>query len=485
MPSLKKNLFYNVGYQLLILIVPFITSPYVSRVLGPEGLGTYSVTTAIAKYFLIFALLGMSTYGNRTIAKSRGNKETLSIAFWNLYYFQLISSTLVMIVYLLYSISLGYTNYGIVSLCQIPYMLSAAVEVSWFFYGMEEFKGIVIRNTVVKILTTIAVFVCVNDKGDVWIYTLINALSLLGGQLCLWPFIKKYVAWKKPQFKIIVSHFKPNCILMVSVIAVSIYTLMDKIMLEWLSNIKQVGYYENTEKILTIANNAAGAIGTVMLPRLSNLRSVGNKKSIVGYVDKSMRYVMMIAFALAFGIAGSSQVFAIVYFGNEFEPCGSLLLLIAPAIICYAWSNIIRNQFLLPHDMDKVFVVATILASLVNLLLNYSLIPLYGAVGAVIGTVGAQFAELIYQSIRVRKFLSLRKYAMGILPYLGAGIIMFLICKVEEALIGVSLLTLLIQISTGAILYIILMLVYLYFVKDDLALSIICRLKSIISNKHK
>ena len=104
MDNVKKNIFYNMGYQILILIVPFITSPYVSRVLGPEGLGTYSVTTAIVKYFTLFALLGMTNYGNRTIAKNKDSKEKLSVTFWNLYYFQLMSSTIVLIVYVIYLI---------------------------------------------------------------------------------------------------------------------------------------------------------------------------------------------------------------------------------------------------------------------------------------------------------------------------------------------------------------------------------------------
>ena len=325
MGSVKKNIIYNISYQILILIVPFITSPYVSRVLGPEGLGTYSVTTAIVKYFTLFALLGMSNYGNRTIAKNKDSKEKLSVTFWNLYYFQLISSSTVLMMYIIYLLVVGIDNYGLVSLCQIPYMLSCVFEISWFFYGMENFKGIVTRNTVVKILTTIAVFAFVKERGDAWIYVLINSLSLLMGQLCLWPFVFKYVSWKKPNWSIIRSHFKPNCILMISVIAVSVYTLMDKIMIEWMTTTTEVGYYENTEKIVAIANNAAGAVGAVMLPRVSNLRASGSDDKVLSYISKSMKYIMLIAVALAFGIAGVSKSFSVIYYGKEFERCGTLL----------------------------------------------------------------------------------------------------------------------------------------------------------------
>lgn len=478
MPNLKKNLIYNTAYQILILIVPFVTSPYLSRVLGPEGLGTYSVTTAIVKYFTLFALLGMTNYGNRTIAKNKGDKETLSVTFWNLYYFQLVSSTVVLLAYILYVMVSGSKNYGIISICQIPYMLSTVFEVSWFFYGMENFKGIVSRNAIVKVLTMIAVFAFVKTREDVWVYVLINSLSLLFGQLCLWPFVVKYVTWKKPDWRIIRSHFKPNCVLMISVIAVSIYTLMDKIMIEWLSNTTEVGYYENTEKILTIANNAAGAIGAVMLPRISNLRSVGNDKQVLHYISKSMKYIMFVSIALAFGVASVGRTFSIIYFGNEFEACSILLKTIAPAIIFYAWSNIIRNQFLLPNDMDSVFVVATIIASIVNLTINGMLIPKYGALGAVLGTVSAQFAELFYQTLKVRYYLPIKKYFVELIPFIIIGFVMYTCCHNIEASLGITPMTLLAQICVGAIIYMLLGFLYLYISKDELVKGLLRRMNN-------
>lgn len=483
MDNVKKNIFYNMGYQILMLIVPFITSPYVSRVLGPEGLGTYSVTTAIVKYFTLFALLGMTNYGNRTIAKNKDSKEKLSVTFWNLYYFQLISSTIVLIAYIIYLISTGIDNYGLVSLCQIPYMLSSVFEVSWFFYGMENFKGIVTRNAVVKILTTIAVFIFVKGRGDAWVYVLINSLSLLIGQLCLWPFLVKYVSFEKPNWSIIRSHFKPNYVLMISVIAVSIYTLMDKIMIEWMTTTTEVGYYENTEKIVAIANNAAGAVGAVMLPRVSNLRASGNDDKVLSYIGKSMKYIMLIAVALAFGIAGVSKSFSIVYYGKEFEKCGILLMAISPAIIFYAASNILRNQYLLPKDMDRVFVTATVAASVLNFMLNAIFIPMYGALGAVIGTVGAQLGELTYQVIKTRKELPIKKYVFDVFPYICFGIVMFFICKKIEVIKGVSVMSLIMQIMVGAVVFVIMVSIYFIITRDELFEGIIDKIRKGIKGR--
>ena len=222
MGKIRTNLLYNVTYQILILIVPLITTPYVSRVLLPEGVGTYSITTTIAKYFWMFAQLGMSKYGNRSIAKAKGDKKRLSITFWNLVYFQIIVSMFCLFVYFIYIYIWGYNQYGVVIICQIPYVLAALFEISWFFYGTEQFKFIVKRNIIIKILTALSVFLFVKDINDVWIYALINSISLILGQLCLWPFVKKYVNFEKPNKQLIKSHFKPNFVLFVSVIAVSI-----------------------------------------------------------------------------------------------------------------------------------------------------------------------------------------------------------------------------------------------------------------------
>lgn len=481
MPSVKKNLAYNTAYQILILIVPFITAPYVSRVLGPEGVGTYSVTTAIVKYFWLFAMLGMANYGNRTIAKSKDDKENLSFTFWNLFYFQMIVSSAVSVVYIIYAFVSGTRSYGIVSLCQLPYLLSAVFEVSWFFYGMEAFRGIVIRNTLVKVLTTVAVFSFVRAPSDVWAYALINALSLLAGQLCLWPFVLKYVTWKKPHWKTVWSHFKPNCVLMVSVVAVSIYTLLSKILLEHLSDTVNVGYFENTEKILNIANSVAGAIGAVMLPRVSNLTSRGKSEVVMEYIEKSMRYIMMIAVALCFGIAAVGDHFAVIYFGEAFSACGTLLLAIAPCIVFYAFSNILRNQYLLPSNQDGIFVKATVSAAVLNFLLNLALIPRFGALGAVFGTVGAQFAEFAYQVFQVRKTLPIKKYFCEILPFVGIGAVMFAVCRLIGSQMHASVVALLLQIAAGAAVYIVLCGAYLYRNHDPMIETI----RSKIRSSHK
>lgn len=481
MTSLKKNLVYNIMYQILILIVPFITAPYVSRVLQPKGMGTYSVTTAIAKYFVLFASLGMANYGNRTIAKVRESREKLSETFWSLYFFELVVSCIVIAFYIVYIIKFGYTKYGIISLCQIPYVISAMLEISWFFYGLEQFKGMVVRNVVIKLTATISIFCFVRSSTDLWIYVLINSLSMILGQMILWPFVMKYVDLKKTTFSKIIAHLKPNCVLFISVLAVSIFTLLDKIMVEHLSNTIEVGYYENTEKIITLSNSIVGAIGAVMLPRMANLFEKKDTNKINQYMETSFKYIMIISTALTCGIIGISKQFSIIYFGSAYGKCGTLLAVYSIGIMIYAWSNIIRTQYIIPNNQDNIFVIATTGAAVTNIILNSILIPKFGALGAVVGTIGAQITEALYQSVKVSNKLPIWKWLRSILPYCIIGCVMLFVCKMIGKIFGITIGTLCLQIIAGGCIYSVLSVVILILCKDKIIIDGINKIKNKLS----
>ena len=469
--KLLNNVAYNVVYRVLILIVPFITAPYISRILRPEGLGLYSVTTAIAKYFWMFGLLGMANYGNRQIAAVRDDQAELSRTFSNLFYFQLIVSSIMTLLFIAYVFLIGYSHYGIAIICQIPYLFSAMFEISWYFSGTEQFRSMVIKNSIIKISTLVAVFILVKKEEDVWIYVLINTLSLVAGQIALWPLMLRQVKFTKPEFKQITKHLRPNLILMISVVAVSIYVLMDKIMIEWLSGKAHVGYYENTEKILNMTTSIVGAIGMVMLPRMTYMISNNEKDKAQTFLTKSMRYVMTFAIAITFGIAGIAKEFSVIYFGDKFAICGTTIMIVSAAIALYSWENTLKTQYLLPKKKDKVFVKGTVSAAICNLCLNLILIPKLGVIGAVIGTVGAQAAAAGYESFSVRKEIPIKKYFMDLVPEICFGAIMFIICRGIGILLGTKWHVLFIQIVVGSLVFMALTYVYYSRLNDELLLK--------------
>ena len=156
MSSVKRNVTYNIIYQILILIIPLITAPYLSRVVGAKGVGIYSYTYSIVYYFMLLCLLGVNNYGNRLIAKVRDDKEKLSKTFFSVYLFQLFMGIIMLIVYIIYLLCVN-NEYKTIALIQSLYILSAIVDINWFFFGLEEFKATITRNTLLKISNVIEV----------------------------------------------------------------------------------------------------------------------------------------------------------------------------------------------------------------------------------------------------------------------------------------------------------------------------------------
>lgn len=451
--KMKKNFIYNLIYQLLVLILPLITVPYISRVLGAEGIGTYSYTYSIAYYFMILAMLGLNNYGNRTIAKVRDDKIKLSKEFYSIYYLQLMMSITMVIIYLFY-VMIFENKYKIVSLIQMLYVVSSCFDVNWFFFGIEKFKLTITRNTIVKILSLILIFTFVKTPNDVWKYTLILAGSTLSSNLVLMRFLHRYIKFEKVTKSDILKHFKPCLILFLPVIAVSIYKIMDKIMLGILSTVREVGYYENSEKIINMPLTIITALGTVMLPRVSNMLSNNREDEVKKMLAKTMPFIMFLSLPMVFGITVISKEFSILFFGKEFEKSGNLIQLLSITILFLSWGNVIRTQYLIPKERDKEYIISAFLGAIINFIMNLIFIPRYRAIGACIGTITAEFVVMFYQSWKVKKELPLKKYIIDSVPFLIKSIIMLNIILFLGLIITENMmLKLILQVFIGILVY--------------------------------
>ncbi len=457
--SIQRNFVYNILYQILIVAMPLITAPYVSRVLGAHNLGIYNYTFSVADYFMLFAMLGIKNYGNRQIATVRDNKDLLSRTFWNIYFLQIFSATLLMVLYLGYFAFFNVDNRMIV-LIQGLHLLTAIVDISWFFFGIEEFRVTVVRNTIIKIVSLVLIFTLVKSPNDLWLYTLILSGSMFLGYVSVFPFLKRYVHFCKPTFQEMKKHIKPTLLLFLPVIAVSIFNVMDKIMLGRMSSYVQVGFYGNTDKLMRIPLGVITALGTVMMPHMAHMVASGDREKSKEVIENSMIFVMCMGCALAFGLAGVGRNFAPIFFGEEFKACGTLIIFLSPTILSLSWANVIRMQYLIPNKMDTEFTISTVIGAVVNVIVNALLIPHYGALGAIIGTVLAETSLTIYQTYTVRKFLPIGRFLRETLPFLFTGLVMCLVVNGLGNMLGQGIGVLLIQIVVGAILYIALVLLY-------------------------
>ena len=450
--STKKNFIYNLIYQILILIIPLITAPYLSRVVGVSGVGTYSYTYSIVYYFMLLTLLGINNYGNRTIAKVRDNKEKRSKEFWSMYILQLFMGTIMLILYLGYVLIFD-VEYKQIALIQSLFIFSSILDINWFFFGLEEFKTTITRNTFVKIATVILIFLIVKNKDDLWKYTLIMSSMTVLSQVILWYALKNKVGFVKIQKKDIIKHIKPNLILFIPVIAISLYKMLDKVMLGSMTNVIEVGYFENAEKIANIPMTIISALGTVMLPRMSNIIAKGEEDKVNNYITKSINFVMFLSMAMCFGLVAISSEFAPYYFGTEFKKTGALIALLSFTFPFLSFANVIRTQYLIPKEKDRDYIISVSLGAIVNILLNIFLIPMYKSIGACIGTIAAEATVMIYQTISVRKELNVLQYIKNSFPFVVKSILMFIIIYPISLTDMNVIIKLMIQVFMGCIIY--------------------------------
>lgn len=459
MSRLKKNIFYNILYQILLFIIPLITAPYISRVIGAEGVGIYSYTHSVAYYFVLIIMLGVNNYGNRSIAQVKDDKVKRSEVFWSIYYFQFFMLFISIIVYLFYLQTFS-RQVKTAAIIQLLYVLSAGMDINWFFFGMEEFKITVTRNMIIKLLNVAALFMFVRHASDVLIYVFIMAFGMFLSQLVVWPFLKKRIRFMKPDLQAIRGRIKPNIILFVPVVAVSLYKTMDKIFLGYMSSINAVGYYESAEKVINIPLGIITAFGTVMLPRISNLVATNRQKESQELTRRSMIVVAVLASAMTFGLIGVSENFVPIFFGDGYLPCIDIMNGLAVTILFISCANVIRTQYLIPYGEDKTYLISVTAGALVNCIINLLTIPVFGAMGAVWGTIIAEATVCFIQIFMVHRGLPTFKYMLYFVPCIICGAIMCLIVRYIGTWNMNVIIKLCLQMMVGMVIYLLPIILY-------------------------
>ena len=448
--SIKTNIAYNSAYNILTIIIPLILSPYLSRVLGAEGLGIYSFTLAIANYFKRASLLGMEKYGNRSIALVKDQENERRKAFWAIFKVQSICSIICLIVYVLYLIFLD--TRGMPSLLQTLFVISSLFDVSWYYFGNEDFKPVVLVSSICKVAYLLFTFILVKGTGDVNIYIALAALSYLIPNVVI--FIgalakEKYTSNTADELRIIL---KGTFVLFIPVIAVTVYKSMDKVMLGIICETTyENGLYENAEKILHVPIAVISAVSTVLMPRMTRLYRDKDEKTANSFIMLTMKYAAIMSISAACGLAGISYVFSVVFWGVEFTGCAILLCMFSISIPFMSFAEIIRTQFIIPNKQDKTYIIAVCIGAIVNLIVNALLIPSMGAKGAVVGTILAEGSVCIYQAIKVSSYLPVKKYSIEFVKYIPAGLVMYVTTNYIGTKLSFSVFNLLLLVLIGAI----------------------------------
>ena len=470
--SLKKNFAYQLVYQLLALLIPFIVSPYLTRVLGDTGLGIYSYVNSIACYFVLFAMLGISTHGQRIISKYIDDQVALRKAFWSLYILHAVFSIASILLYGAFAFLFGGDNKTIYFI-QILYVASALFDITWFFYGLENFRTVVVKNTIIRVSECVLVFILVKTKNDLWIYTLISSLSIFLGQVVLLPQAIKIAKPIVFSFKDVRQHIKPLFIFFIAALASTLFTVFDKTLLGIMVSKETVAYYEFSNKVISIPKVIIIVCGTVMLPRACKLANAGETEEQKKYMNYSFMFASFVGMASIFGLLAIGPLFAVIYFGSDFEICGPIMMALSPVIYTVGAGDVIRTQYMVPYHKEKELTISIVACAFINIVLSIILIPEFGVFGAVIGSVCAEVFEFIFQIVVCRKFISIKDVILPLIPFLIVGLIMFVIIKILSMFLGQSVVDLLILLFVGAFLYCVFSFLYIVIFKREIFRRII------------
>lgn len=500
--SIAKNYIYNMIYQVLILILPLVTTPYLSRVLGAEGIGIYGYTYSIVTYFILFGSLGVAMYGQREIAYAQENIEARKKVFFEIIIFRFITIAISSVVY--YFFFMKGAEYQIYYQILLLELIAAAFDISWFFQGMEEFKRTVTRNVLVRICSVSLVFILVKTKEDLAKYTLIYSLADLIGNLSLWLYVPKYIKGAKVKNINVLRHLPQITLLFIPQIANQIYKILDTTMIGTLVSDKaETGYYEQGQKVIRLLLTVVTSLGVVMVPRMASTYASGDNEKIKSYMKMSFKFVFFLAFPIMFGIMSVSKAFVPVFFGSGYDKVVILINVISPILILMGMGNVLGTQYLLPTKRQKEYTISVTIGVFVNFILNYFLIKQYASIGASIATVLSELVIVIIQFQYIKKDIPFKSLVEMAWKYFTSGIMMFAVCfavrcilnlnAINSGLINVAnsisieekyflnIISIILQVIVGVITYFGMLIV----LKDDYVFKFIDKIKSKLFNKKE
>lgn len=442
------------SYQILLLIAPLITVPYVSRVLGAQGVGINDYTNAVVTFFLLIGQIGITTYGNREIAYHRDDKYKRSKIFWEIVMMQFTTITISYSVFIVFVWNFS-ASYHLFFLVQSLLIIAGAFDISWYFMGLEDFRKTVARNMIVKLGSIFLVFLFIKQPSDVWKYILILSASQLMGNITFWPYLIKSIQRVKISDLRPFSHLSPALLLFIPTITTQVYLVVNRIMLRFMDPTKTVavGLFSQSDKIIKLILAIVTATGTVMLPHIANRFAHGDVIGIRKSLYNSFDFVTALSVPMMFGISAIAEKFAPWFLGDQFTMSGKIMMLEAPVIVLIAWSNVTGTQYLMPVNRVKEYTMSVTVGAVVNIICNIFLIEVYGAKGAALSTTISEFAVTAFQIYCIRTTIRRRQLFGSVWKYLLSGAVMFVVVNRVNGMMNMSVVNLIVQIMIGFIIY--------------------------------
>lgn len=462
-----SNIIYSCLSQGLALIVPLITSPYLARVLGADNLGIYSYMISVCTIFSTIGLIGLNSYGTREVAYVKNNIKERSKIFFELTILRAILLVISFVIFLTIYIN---TEYKIYSIIQLVWFIATFIDIVWFFSGVEEFKSVVISNTIIRILNLILVFILVKDNNDTAVYFIVTSGCTLLNIIILIPKLSKLII--VPEFRKLnlKRHLLPTLKIALPQMISYIYFQMDKVLLEAITNSTSlVAFYDQADKIVQVPVIAITAVGTVMLPRTAHVFKNNAIDELESIIKATVINSIFIILPMMFGVMVIINDMIPWYLGEEFIPVSKIVIFMSPIIFARALSSVSSNQYFIATDKTKQLTITYSISAILNIVIDIVTIPYLQCYGAVIGTVVAEFFVTFSQYYYMNKEIKLDWLLKIVIKY----VIYSLLSMIPVILIGmvmeISILKTILQILSAAISYF----VILFIAKDEQLKNII------------
>ena len=449
--KILKNYAYNLSYQLLVIILPIITTPYVTRVFSSTDLGTYGYFNSIVTYFILLATLGVANYGTKEIS---GHRKDIRKNFWGIYTLQFGATILSICLYILLCLSLSFMQNPVAYILGLS-LVSKGMDISWLFQGLEDFRKITVRNITVKLVGVISIFLFVKSANDLYLYVFLLTIFELLGQFSMWLPAREFIG--KPHFdwSYAKQHLKPVVLLFLPQIAISLYVTLDRTMLGALASTKDVGIYDQALKLVNILLTLVTSLGSVMLPRVANLLSTGDHKAVNKMHQMSFLIYNLVIFPIIAGMLIVNDDFVQFFLGQDFQDAKYAIAIMIFRMFFIGWTNIMGIQILIPHNKNKEFMISTTIPAIVSVGLNLLLLPKLGYIGAAIVSVLTEALVWAIQLYFTRNYLKEVPFLASTVKIIGASALMYGVLFVVKTTVNFTpVINVMVFAVIGAVIYI-------------------------------
>ena len=467
--SIAENLFYNMLYQVLVTVLPIVTTPYVARALGLTASGIHSYTESMVTYFTLFGALGTSLYAVRKIASVRENEALLAHTTLEILGLKIILMLATLAVFIP-SLCVG-SEYAFLYRIHIINIVATGLDVSWFYQGVEDFKKVTIRNLLMKLLFIIALFVFVKTPEDLPIYVLSIVCSSLLGNLLMIYYLPKYVRLKPSGPLKPFAHLKESIALFVPQIMNYVYVVLDRSLLGWMTGTDNVGIYDQAQRLVRMIAGMMQTLGYVMMARISNLSATNDTEGVRKYIHKSIDFTLFLALPAVAGIIAVAPDFIPLFLGEEFLQVVPTLQILSVVVLTSSCNSILGVQLLIPLRRDKVYTVAMVSGAAVNVLVNLLLIPKLGVFGACAASITAELVVFFICFFSTRDMISVKAVLKNNIFVLLASVVMYVLVTAVAQLNMHIALKLLAEVGVGVAVYISVMAV----TKNEIFLNILSK----------